>query len=88
MYRTAIKQTFLVLVAVFVLLSLPEWADDFMSPGLSPEDLQAKLDTPQAPLVVDLRKRSSSLSVISTVQSTYRWTNSHRVSTPCDMITG
>ena len=27
-----------------------------MSPGVSPKELQAKLGTPQAPLVVDLRK--------------------------------
>jgi rhodanese-related sulfurtransferase len=58
MYRTAIKQTFLVIVAVFYLLPLPTCADDFMSPGLTPQDLQAKLGTAQAPLIVDLRKQA------------------------------
>ena len=32
------------------------WASDFMSQGLSPEELQEILATPDAPLVVDVRK--------------------------------
>ena len=30
-------------------------ADDFLSPGLTPAELQPRLGTPEAPLVVDLR---------------------------------
>jgi len=32
------------------------WADDFLSPALTPAELQEKLATPGAPLVVDVRK--------------------------------
>ena len=42
----------------FVLLLLPAfaWSADFMSPGLSPVELQRKLSAPGAPLVIDVRK--------------------------------
>ena len=40
----------------FVVLPLLVQADGFMSPGLSPDELLARLDSPTAPLVVDLRK--------------------------------
>jgi rhodanese-related sulfurtransferase len=30
-------------------------ADDFLSPGLTPQELQSRLGTPEAPLVVDVR---------------------------------
>jgi len=30
-------------------------ADDYLSPGLTPQELQSRLGTPKAPLVVDLR---------------------------------
>lgn len=56
MYRTNIKQIILVLVALFVLPASSARADDFMSLGVSPKELQANLGTPQAPLIVDLRK--------------------------------
>jgi rhodanese-related sulfurtransferase len=56
MYRSVIRQIFCVSAAACVLLPLFAWADGFMSPGLSPKELQAKLATPRAPLVVDLRK--------------------------------
>jgi rhodanese-related sulfurtransferase len=31
-------------------------ADDYLSPGLTPQELQSRLGTPEAPLVVDLRE--------------------------------
>jgi rhodanese-related sulfurtransferase len=40
----------------FAVLPLLVQADDFLSPGLSPEELLARLDSPTAPLVVDVRK--------------------------------
>lgn len=43
-------------ILVFTLLPLLVWADDFLSPGLSPAELLARLDGTSAPLVVDLRK--------------------------------
>lgn len=42
---------------LFALLSLQAaLADDYMSPGQTPADLQAKLGTTRAPMVVDVRK--------------------------------
>ena len=40
----------------FVVLPPLVQADGFMSPGLSPDELLARLDSPAAPLVVDVRK--------------------------------
>ena len=44
---------------VFLLLSLLPvfaWSTDFLSPGLTPAELQERLATPGVPLVVDVRK--------------------------------
>jgi len=41
---------------VFALLPLLVRADDYLSPGLTPAELQAELGTTGAPLVVDVRK--------------------------------
>jgi rhodanese-related sulfurtransferase len=41
---------------VFAVLPLLLSADDFLSPGLSPTELLARLDSPTPPLVVDVRK--------------------------------
>ena len=42
----------------FVLLLLPAyaWSADFISPGLTPAELQEKLGSSGAPLVIDVRK--------------------------------
>ena len=43
----------------FLLMALlpvmPQATDDFLSPGLTPHELQSRLGTPEAPLVVDVR---------------------------------
>ncbi|HYQ71213.1 MAG TPA: rhodanese-like domain-containing protein [Gammaproteobacteria bacterium] len=46
--------SFLKLV-LFALVSLPACASDYMSPGMTPLELQEKLLSDTAPLVVDLR---------------------------------
>ena len=43
-------------VLMFAAFSVVTQAADFMSPGLSPAELQDKLATAEAPLVVDVRK--------------------------------
>ena len=40
----------------FVVLPLLVRADDFLSPGLTPDELLTRLDSPAAPLVIDVRK--------------------------------
>lgn len=42
-------------VWLLVLLPVIAWATDFLSPGLSPAELQERLATPGAPLVIDVR---------------------------------
>jgi len=42
-------------VLVLILLPLRAWTDDFLSPGMTPDELMAALDAAAAPLVVDLR---------------------------------
>ncbi len=44
------------LILTLALFPLIVWADDFLSAGLSPADLLARLDSPTPPLVVDVRK--------------------------------
>ena len=41
---------------VLPLLPSLVWSADFMSPGLSPAELQERLGSPGAPLVIDVRK--------------------------------
>jgi len=48
------RRSLLCLLLLFPPLSLP--ADDYLSQPLAPADLQSKLGTPEAPLVVDVRK--------------------------------
>ena len=55
MFSQATKSYALYLLA-FALLPLLVRADDFLSAGLSPAELLARLDTTTAPLVVDVRK--------------------------------
>ena len=43
-------------ILAFTLLPLLVRAGDFLSPGLSPAELLARLESPAPPLVVDLRK--------------------------------
>jgi rhodanese-related sulfurtransferase len=43
-------------VWVVALLPVVGMAADYMSPGMSPEEVYARLQTEQAPLVVDVRK--------------------------------
>ena len=43
-------------ILVLSLLPIPVCAADFMSPGLSPVELQQTLSAPGAPLVIDVRK--------------------------------
>ena len=43
---------------ILLMIMLPlvaQAADDFLSPGLTPQQLQSRFGTPEAPLVVDLR---------------------------------
>jgi rhodanese-related sulfurtransferase len=56
MYRITIGRVCRSLLAMFVLFPLSAGADDFMSPGITADELQAELGSPQAKLVVDLRK--------------------------------
>lgn len=48
--------SYLLQLGALVLLPLVGVASDFMSAGLSPEDVYTRLKTGQAPLVVDVRK--------------------------------
>ena len=41
---------------LLLFLPLSQAADDYLSEPVAPADLQSRLDTPQAPMVVDLRK--------------------------------
>jgi len=43
-------------ILAFALLPLLVWANDFLSPGLTPAELLARLESPAAPLIVDVRK--------------------------------
>lgn len=43
-------------VLLLSLLPVLAWATDFLSPGLAPAQLQDKLATSRAPLIVDVRK--------------------------------
>ena len=45
-----------VMMALLALLPLPLAAVDFMSPALTPQEVQNRLENDAAPLVVDLRK--------------------------------
>jgi rhodanese-related sulfurtransferase len=54
-FRQPTKSYALYLLA-FAVLPLLVRADDFLSPGLSPAELLARLESPAAPLVVDVRK--------------------------------
>ena len=56
MYRMTFRQLCHSLLAASVLLAPFAGADDFMSPGMTADDLLAELATPQAKLIVDLRK--------------------------------
>jgi len=55
MYRQQTRRHYLYFFAL-ALLPLLVRASDFLSPGLSPAELLARLEGPAAPLVVDLRK--------------------------------
>jgi rhodanese-related sulfurtransferase len=55
MFRQTTKSYALYLLA-FAVLPLLVRADDFLSAGLSPAELLARLESPAAPLVVDVRK--------------------------------
>jgi rhodanese-related sulfurtransferase len=55
MFRQPTKSYALYLLA-FAVLPLLVRADDFLSTGLSPTELLARLDSPTPPLVVDVRK--------------------------------
>jgi rhodanese-related sulfurtransferase len=44
------------LILTLALFPLIVWADDFLSPGLTPAELLDRLDSPTPPLVVDVRK--------------------------------
>jgi rhodanese-related sulfurtransferase len=50
----AVKRTLRVLLMT-LLPVMAQAADDFLSPGLTPQELQSRLGTPEAPLVVDVR---------------------------------
>jgi len=54
MYLRALRSLFGGLL-LLVVGALAVQADDFMSPGMSAADVKARLGTPQAPLMVDLR---------------------------------
>lgn len=55
MHRQSIKHNSYCLLAL-ALLPLLVRGNDFLSPGLTPEELHARLESPTAPLVVDVRK--------------------------------
>lgn len=43
-------------IALLLMLPLLVEADDYLSPGITPSDLESKLDAADAPRVIDLRK--------------------------------
>lgn len=45
-----------VLIPILALLPAVSLSADYMSPAISPAELETKLGTPQAPLIVDVRK--------------------------------
>jgi rhodanese-related sulfurtransferase len=51
---TDVKRT-LHFLLMTLLLQTAQAADDYLSPGLTPQELQSRLGTPEALLVVDLR---------------------------------
>lgn len=53
---TGFVQNRLVKLLLLLAFSVVVQAADYMSPGLTPEQVLEKLDTDQAPLVVDVRK--------------------------------